>query len=325
MISKPVDAAIEMVVGPLIDDGDFKTLETAIAHNAVGMDVDLIQEKTNGTTVTTDITLTTGGGSNDWTHLGNGYYKVQITDDENTEEGTAYLVGKCNGVLAFRSPAYQIVPPNNFDSLTKGTDMLQVDVQQFGNSNGTFASGRPDVNTTHAAGTAWGNGAITMGSIATGAITSSKFADGAIDAFTFTSGATSAIGTAAADAVWDEATSGHTVAGTFGEQAKTDIDAIKAKTDTLPASPAAVGSAMTLTSGERNDIANALLGLANGVESGVTVKQALRRMAAVLAGITTGAGTGSEIFQAAGGTATRVTVTVDAATGNRTGVAYSDV
>lgn len=33
-----------------------------------------------------------------------------------------------------------------------------------------------------------------------------------------------------ADAVWDEATAGHTTAGTFGEQAKTDIDAILADT-----------------------------------------------------------------------------------------------
>ena len=35
-----------------------------------------------------------------------------------------------------------------------------------------------------------------------------------------------------ADAVWDEATSGHTTSGTFGEQAKTDIDAILADTGT---------------------------------------------------------------------------------------------
>lgn len=36
-----------------------------------------------------------------------------------------------------------------------------------------------------------------------------------------------------------------------------DVGAIKAKTDNLPASPAAVGSAMTLTAGERNSIADA--------------------------------------------------------------------
>lgn len=39
----------------------------------------------------------------------------------------------------------------------------------------------------------------------------------------------------------------------------TVVDAIKAKTDKLPASPAAVGSAMTLTSGERTAIADAVL------------------------------------------------------------------
>lgn len=37
---------------------------------------------------------------------------------------------------------------------------------------------------------------------------------------------------AVADAVWDEPTSGHTTADTFGEQAKTDIDAILADTGT---------------------------------------------------------------------------------------------
>jgi len=36
-----------------------------------------------------------------------------------------------------------------------------------------------------------------------------------------------------ADAVWDEATSGHTTAGTFGEQLKTDVDAILADTAEL--------------------------------------------------------------------------------------------
>jgi hypothetical protein len=70
-----------------------------------------------------------------------------------------------------------------------------------------------------------------------------------------------------ADAVWDEALAGHTSAGSAGKvvgdnlnatvssrlasadytaPANGDITSIKAKTDNLPASPAAVGSAMTL-------------------------------------------------------------------------------
>lgn len=59
----------------------------------------------------------------------------------------------------------------------------------------------------------------------------------------------------------------------------TEIAAIKAKTDNLPASPAAVGSAMTLTSGERTSVADALLDrdMATGADSGGrTVRNALR-------------------------------------------------
>lgn len=57
----------------------------------------------------------------------------------------------------------------------------------------------------------------------------------------------------------------------------TEVAAIKAKTDNLPASPAAVGSAMTLTSGERDSVADALLArnVSGGSSTGRTVKQAL--------------------------------------------------
>lgn len=70
----------------------------------------------------------------------------------------------------------------------------------------------------------------------------------------------------------------------------------------------------------RDSAATDLLDLANGVESGVTLRQALRAIAAMLAGIASGGETGTEVFkgigQAAGGT-TRVTATDDAS-GNRT-------
>jgi hypothetical protein len=59
----------------------------------------------------------------------------------------------------------------------------------------------------------------------------------------------------------------------------TEVAAIKAKTDNLPASPAATGDAMTLTSGERTAVADALLdrNMATGTDSGGrTVRNALR-------------------------------------------------
>jgi hypothetical protein len=109
----------------------------------------------------------------------------------------------------------------------------------------------------------------------------------------------------------------------------TEVAAIKAKTDNLPASPAATGDAMTLTSGERDSIAAALLDLANGVESGLTPRNALKLALAVLAGKVTGGGTGTELFKSADvsggavqGTTTRATVTVDSS-GNRSALTVS--
>ena len=130
MTFKPVDSAIVMVVGPCIDDIDFKTLEEAISYDAAGMDVSLMVEKTNGTTAVTVITLTTGGAS-DWTHKDGGYYEIEVTAAQNVEEGVAYIRGICTGVLPFESPRYNIVKANVYDSLIKGTDNLQTDVTQL--------------------------------------------------------------------------------------------------------------------------------------------------------------------------------------------------
>lgn len=59
---------------------------------------------------------------------------------------------------------------------------IRVNVTAYGGTAGTFSGGRPEVNTSHAAGTAWGSGAITAASIATGAIDADAIADNAIDA-----------------------------------------------------------------------------------------------------------------------------------------------
>jgi hypothetical protein len=55
------------------------------------------------------------------------------------------------------------------------------------------------------------------------------------------------------------------------------LAAVKAQTDLLPASPAAVGSAMTLTATERGDVADKLLNrnVSGGSDGGRTVKQAI--------------------------------------------------
>lgn len=94
------------------------------------------------------------------------------------------------------SPAWNTAAPDNTDTYTiylpEGRQVVPTDVKAYGGIAGTFSGGRPEVNTTHAAGTAWNSGAIgasTLASdtiaaakIATGAITATKFAASAIDA-----------------------------------------------------------------------------------------------------------------------------------------------
>jgi len=70
----------------------------------------------------------------------------------------------------------------------------------------------------------------------------------------------------------------------------------------------------------RDAIANHLLNLEDGVEDGITLKDAMRFMASILVGQLEGAGTTSEIFKAINdGDTPRVTSTTDS-NGNRTSI-----
>ena len=94
----------------------------------------------------------------------------------------------------------------------------------------------------------------------------------------------------------------------------TEVGAIKAKTDLIPSSPAAVGDIPTAAQN-----AAGLLDLANGVETGLTVRESLRAAVSALVGILAGAATGTITIRNVGNTKTRITATVDA-DGNRSAV-----
>ena len=136
---KPVDTAIKVLVGPAIDDADFKSREEAIAYDAAGMEVDVIVEKADGTVTTTAVTPTTGGDY-DWAHTDQGYYELELPASggasfNNTEEGILHVVACATGVLPFRSPGYDVVPAAVYNSLVKGTDRLEVDACEIEGSN----------------------------------------------------------------------------------------------------------------------------------------------------------------------------------------------
>lgn len=92
------------------------------------------------------------------------------------------------------------------------------------------------------------------------------------------------------------------------------ITAIKAKTDNLPAAPAAVGDIPTA-----NQNADALLDRAAGVETGITPRQSLRLMLASLAGKLSGAAGTTVSIRDTNDSKNRIVATVDS-NGNRSAV-----
>ena len=110
---KPVDTAIKVILGPAIDDGDFKVREELIAYNAAGMEVTAILELADGTVTHTAIIPTTGD-DHDWVHTNQGYYELEIPaasgDYNNDEEGILTIVAFVTGVLPFRSVSYDVIP-----------------------------------------------------------------------------------------------------------------------------------------------------------------------------------------------------------------------
>ena len=94
----------------------------------------------------------------------------------------------------------------------------------------------------------------------------------------------------------------------------TTLLAVKAKTDLIPASPAATGDIPSAST-----IALAVAGIDI---DGKTLQAALCIVAAIVGGVASGAGTSTEVFKGLDGSTTRATVTADTS-GNRTAVTYA--
>jgi hypothetical protein len=90
------------------------------------------------------------------------------------------------------------------------------------------------------------------------------------------------------------------------------ITAINAKTTNLPASPAAVGSAMTLTSGERTSIADALLTRDWTAVSGIASRSVLNALRAIRNRVAVAAGTMTVYQEDDASSAWTAVVTTDA-------------
>jgi len=133
-----VDAAVTIPVNvvPLVDDTDFKSIEEAIAYNESGMDLNWNFVQSDGTITQTNVVPTTSGDY-DWTHVGNGIYKIEMpasggASANNDTKGYGWFSGVCDGVLPFVGPRIGFRAAALNDAYCDGGDYPQVDLVQIG-------------------------------------------------------------------------------------------------------------------------------------------------------------------------------------------------
>lgn len=153
-------ASQEIPLGYFVDSTDGNTEETGLTI----ANTDIKLWKAGATALANK---NSGGG----THISNGIYYCVLDATDTDTLGPLVVFVHVSGAL-----------PVRVECVVRASTGIPVNVTHFGGTAGTFSGGRPEVNTTHAAGTAWGSGAITAASIAADAITAAKIADGAIDA-----------------------------------------------------------------------------------------------------------------------------------------------
>lgn len=139
---KQSTASQEVLLGPFLDATDGVTAETALTI----ANTDIKLWKAGGTT---EASKNSGGA----THIASGRYYAVLDATDTDTLGPMEINVAVSGALPVRRECW-VLPANVYDSLF-GSDLFQVDVTQFGGTNATTSGGRPEVNTTHLAGTAY--------------------------------------------------------------------------------------------------------------------------------------------------------------------------
>lgn len=249
--------AVDIVVGPFVDDEDGATLKTGLtiaqADVQLSKNAGSFAQKNNATSAT---------------HLKDGQYKVPLSTTDTDTNGYMRVSITMSGCLPVWAE-YLIIPANVYDSLVGGSASLDVsatsvrsavglgsanlDTQLSGiNSKTTNLPGSPA-----AVGSAMtlSDGAITAAKIASNAITDAKIANNAITGDKVATTAVTKIQSGLATSSALTTVGGNVSAIPTNPLLTNDVrlgnlDAkvsdVKTQTDKIPASPAAVGSKMKL-------------------------------------------------------------------------------
>jgi len=138
---------VDVRIGPFVDVGDGFTPETGITLS--GADE---AEALRAGTATLDISGAT------WAPVtgADGWYTLTLSTTATNTVGELVIVVQDDSVCLPVYQTFYVVEEAIFDALfaASATGLLPANVTQFGGSNGTFASGRPEVNMSHIAGSA---------------------------------------------------------------------------------------------------------------------------------------------------------------------------
>jgi hypothetical protein len=142
--------AVDIGIGPFVDATDGVTAETGLTISQA----DVRLKKNNGAWAQVNDNTSA-------THEENGWYEKELDATDTNTCGILLIAVHESGALPVWHE-FQVVEEAVYDALFAASALgyvanAPVNVAQFGGSNGTFASGRPEVNATHWAGTAVGS------------------------------------------------------------------------------------------------------------------------------------------------------------------------
>lgn len=240
-----------------------------------------------------------------------------VTTSLNPEVSTVYAEGPLIALANVAAISDDKTAADNLETMLDGTGGQTLSLGKLAVNN----SAGPAVELT--GGTNIGYGVIiTGGSANSGGADAVRLVGGTCNLTGFsgyglrsTGGAATASGITAGDGI-------AAVAGTASDGGTAAVPIRGDITGSLSGSVGSVTAAVTLTAGERNSVADALLDRADAVETGITPRLYMRRTGAVIAGKLSGAGTGTEVFKGIDVETIRVTVTVEDS-GNRTTVTFA--
>ncbi len=196
--------AVDIAIGPFLDDADGKTAETALSLTQA--DVRLKMNNAN---------WGQKGDATSCTHEENGWYECPLnTTDTGTLGILVVNISKTGALPVWKE--FVVLPANVYDSIVGGSDALQVDTIQV---NGTAQTARDlGASVLLSSGTGAGQISLSSGAVTVGTNNDKTgyTASTVSDKTGYALAVTPPTGAEIADAVWDEAIAGHAGAGSTG-------------------------------------------------------------------------------------------------------------